>query len=364
MFNFKDPALFVKGTADLFAYNIQTGDLEAYTDTLDTNNLTSSVNEGAINGGLGNPVLIYLPDGATFGGEVTAQDFSLKARQFQTGGQLTYNAPVMVAEKIVATDTTLTVTGTPVAAPGTDASATTYTCFVGDDTKNYGVDPESKQVQGFTAVSGTKYCVQYYANVASAQQLTIPAVFQPGVKRIIIRMACYTKQGLTEKNSPFNGYLYIHIPYAQFVGGDAGVNGSQTEPATTTWTFQALSFKEAVELCNECAQNNALFGYMIYAPCGDRTQAVQSLIVSGGGISVAESAQEQIPVFYVMPDNSTVTPNYSDLAFESEADATATVSDEGVVQGVAEGSTTINISLKSRPEVKTTCEVTVTGAGG
>lgn len=363
MFNFKDPALYVKGTADLAVYNVQTGDLEAYTDTLDTTNLTSSINDGAINGGLGSPVLIYIPDGSTFGGEVTAQDFSLKARQFQTGGQLTYNAPVMIMEKITPTDTTLTVTQTPVPAPGDDATAATYQCFVGDDVKNYGVDPETKQVQGFTAVAGTEYCVKYYINVASAQQLTIPSVFQPGVKRIVVRMACYTAQGLTEKNSSFNGYLYIHIPYAQFVGGDAGVNGSQTENATTTWTFQALSFKQAVQECSECAQNNALFGYMIYAPCGDRTAAVQELVVSGGGISVAESAQEQIPVFYLMPDQSLITPNYSELAFESEAPATATVTDEGVVEGVLEGSTTVNISLKNRPEVKTTCEVQVTAAG-
>lgn len=362
MFEFNDPALFVKGTADMFVFNIQTGDIEAYTDKIDTNNLTSSMNNGEVTGGLGSPVLINIPDSARFTGEVTAQDFSLKARQLQTGGTLSYNAAVMVAEEITATGTTLTVSQTPVAAYGESPDSTTYSCYVDNDKKNYGVDPTTKQVQGFTATTGQKYCVKYFANVASAQVLTIPATFTPGVKRIIIRMACYTAQGANRENSSFDGYLYIHIPYAQFIDGDAGVNGSQTEIATTTWTFSSLSYREAVKACSECALDTAVLGYMVYAPCGDRAQSVEGLVVVGGSVTVATSAQVQIPVYYVMPDNTIVTPNYADLTFESVADETATVSEEGVVEGVAQGNTTININITSRPEIKTTCAVEVTAA--
>lgn len=84
-FRLDNPSMFIKGTADLWAFNPQTGDVDGYTDKLDTTNLTSSANNGEIRAGLGAPVAIYIPDSAAFGGEVTAQDFSLEARQFQTG---------------------------------------------------------------------------------------------------------------------------------------------------------------------------------------------------------------------------------------------------------------------------------------
>ena len=79
-------------------------------------------------------------------------------------------------------------------------------------------------------------------------------------------------------------------------------------------------------------------------------------------MSVAVGEEVQIPVYYVMPDNTLVTPPYADLTFESEAQGTATVSTTGVVEGVLQGNTTVNIKITARPEVTTSCEVEVTGA--
>lgn len=359
-FKLNNPSVYVKGTADIWAFNTETGDVEGYSNKLDTANITSSTNNGEIRAGLGAPVVINLPDSATFTGEITAQDFSLQARQFQTGGTLSYNGTVPFRETITATGTTLTVTNTPVAAYGEPSSNPTYSCYVGDDGVNYQVNPTTKQIVNFTAQEGQSYCVMYFIEAASAQELTVPTVFSPGIKRVMIRMAAYSAQGDSALNSSFVGYVYIHLPRAQFVGGDAGINGSQTENATTTWTFSALAYDEADVTCAECAQDNSVLGYIVYAPCGDTAQSVQSLVVMGGLVTVAEEATAQIPVYYVMPDNSLVTPNYADLTYVSTAQGTATVSTTGVVTGVAAGSTTVNISITSRPSVKTVCNVTVT----
>lgn len=361
-FRLDNPSMFIKGTADLWAFNPQTGDVDGYTDKLDTTNLTSSANNGEIRAGLGAPVAIYIPDSAAFGGEVTAQDFSLEARQFQTGGTLSYNAPVLVSENIQATGTKLTVTGTPVSAYGEDPNSETYFCLVGKDGVNYQVNPTTKEVVNFTATSGQTYCVTYFIMSASARELSIPTVFRPEVKRLMIRMAVYKKQGTADAQGTFDGYLYIHIPLAQFVDGDAGVNGSQTENATTSWQFQAISYSNAAVNCDVCAQNASVYGYMVYAPCGDQAQAVEALVIVGGGVTVAEEGSQQIPVRYLMPDGSTVQPNYADLTYQSEAQGTATVSPDGVVTGVAEGGTTVTISITSRPEVTAPCPVTVTAA--
>lgn len=363
-FRLDNPSLYVKGSADITVYDIETGDVVGYSNKLDTSNITSSTNNGEIRAGLGAPVVINLPDSATFTGEVTAQDFSLQARQLQTGGVLSYNGKIRFKETIEATGTTLTVTNTPVAAYGEPSDAEAYTCFVGNDGKNYKVDPTSKQIVDFSATSGQSYCVTYYVEAASAQALTIPSVFAPSVNRVEIRMAAYQAQGATNgMNSSLAGYVYVILPRAQFIGGDAGINGSQTENATTSWTFSALAYDEADAACDVCAQGNSVLGYMVYAPCNNAAQAVEALVVPGGTVSVsASNGTAQIPVLYVMPDGSTVQPVYTDLTYASQADETAEVSTSGVVTGKQQGSTIIDISVTSKPTVKTVCNVEVTSA--
>lgn len=362
MFNLKNSPIYVKGTADMWIYSIADGSVLAYTNKVDTANFTSSVNAGEIRAGLGAPIVINIPDSSTFTGEVTSADFSLVARQLATGGVLKYNGTVMVRENITATGTSLTVTNTPVAAYGEPSTDEYYDCYVGDDGVNYGVDPATKTIQGFTAESGKTYCVRYYIEAASAQELTIPTAFAPMVARVVVRMAAYKAQGNSEMNSSFSGYLYVHVTRAQFINGDVSIDGSQTANATSSWSFQAISYDEADETCAECARDNSVLGYMVYAPCGDPTQDVESLVVQGDGVTVAVDATEQIPVFYVMPDKSLVTPNYTDLSFVSETPGTASVSTDGQVTGEAQGNTTINISLKARPTLTATCEVEVTGS--
>ena len=361
-FNLNYAPMYVKGTADIWAFNMQTGDVAGYSNKLDTSTLNSTANNGEIRAGLAAPVVINLPDSASLAGEVTAQDFSLQARQFQTGGNLAYNGTVMVQEQITATGTTLTVTDTPVAAYGEPSSNPTYSCYVGTDGVNYQVNPTTKQIVNFTAEEGQTYCVSYFIEAASAQELTIPTVFQPGVYRVMIRMAVYMAQGTSSQQSSFAGWLYVHIPRAQFIDGDGGVNGSQTTNATTSWKFTALSYNEADVTCSVCAQNNSVLGYMVFAPCDYATAAVTGLAIVGGGVTVAEEGTQQVPVLYIMADGTTVTPNYSDLTFESKATGTATVSPTGLVTGAAEGSTTINVSVTAKPSITAICPVTVTAA--
>lgn len=359
-FRLDNPSVFIKGTADITVYDIATGDVVGYSNKLDTSNITSSANNGEIRAGLGAPVVINLPDSATFTGEITAQDFSLEARQFQTGGALAYNGTVGFEEKITATGTTLTVTNTPVAAYGEPSSNQYYSCYVGSDGVNYGVDPTTKEVQDFVAEEGKTYCVTYFMEAASARELTIPTVFAPGVYRVAIRMAAYSAQGRNGMSGSLAGFVYVHIPRAQFIDGDAGINGSQTENATTSWTFSALSYDEADVTCDVCAMDNSVLGYIVYAPCNGPAVSVESLAIVGDGVSVAVDGEAQIPVYYVMPDKSLVTPNYTDLTYTPAAQQTATVSADGMVTGVAQGSTTVTISITSRPTVTTVCNVTVT----
>lgn len=364
------PAIYVKGTAEMLVHDTVTGDLIGYSNKIDTSNFTSSVNAGEIRAGLGAPIAINIPDSATFTGEVTATDFSLEARQLATGGTLTYGATAAIKESITAQTTKLTVSKTPVAAYGEASDSETYACYVDNDGINYGVNPTTREIQGFTAEVGKTYCVMYYIEMASARELSIPGQFNPTVARVTIKMAVYGAQGKSTLNGSRIGNLYVHIPRAQFINGDVGVNGSQTEAANTPWSFSALVYDEADANCSECATDNSVLGYMVYAPCGTNAEmsAVTGLVVVGGVVSVEAGSTVQTPVQYVMEDNSLVTPRYSDLTFVSEAPATATVSEEGIITGVAEGNTTVTVSTKALkpnstdPLYTASVSVTVTAA--
>lgn len=363
--------IYVKGTAEMWVHDLITGDLIGYSNKIDTSNFTSSVNAGEIRAGLGAPVAINIPDSATFSGEITATDFSLEARQLATGGTLKYNGTVAVMENIIATATTLTVTNIPVAAYGEQADNAVFSCYVGNDGINYGVNPLTKEIQGFTAEVGKSYCVRYYMEMASAQELTIPGQFNPTVARVTIKMAAYGAQGNSAMNGSRVGNLYVHIPRAQFINGDVGVNGSQTEAATTPWSFSALIYDETDITCSDCANDNSVLGYMVYAPCGTTAEmsAVKGLVIVGGILSVVEGQSVQTPVQYLMEDNSLVTPKYSDLIFASAAPNIATVSSEGIIKSVSAGNTTITVSTKvlkanttDEPLYAATANVTVTVA--
>lgn len=353
---------YAKGFSEAAVYDVVTGDLLYWTNKLNTGSTSTSMNDGAIEGGVGNKLLANIPDTIRLTGTFEAADFSLEARGLQMGSTVKYNAKSMVREKITATTTTLAITRTPAPAYGQESTADTYYCYVGNDGINYGVDPTSKEIQGFTAEVGKEYCVQYYTNILNAEQLAIPANFSPTIGYMVVKTPMYSENGASAKNSSLAGYLYGFYPRVQFIGGDAGVNGSQTEASTTALNFTALAYDElSDEVCTDCGSEDSVYGYLTYVPCGgDELDAVKGLAIVGGIVSVAVGGKAQLPVFYYMDNGQLITPQYTDLTYESAEAATASVSTSGMVSGVAAGNTTITASVTAKPSLTATATVTVT----
>ena len=348
----KDP-VYVKGTMDVWCHNPQTGDLDYFSNKIQTNQLTTSVNMGAINAGVGNPVVINIPDTAQVNLTITAADMSLEARALSVGGKLSYNGITPIMESVTATGTSLTVTNTPCAPYGVNR----IFCFIDQSGTAYEIDPSTKTVQGFTATSGTSYCVRYFTQQASAQQLTVGANFAPNVETVMIRLPAYSAQGSSANYGSLVGHYYIWIPRMQF-SGSAATEGSQTTPATTDLSGSALSYQEAVQqgVCPDSVQ--ASLAYMVYMPMAGATASVEGLVVIGGSITVGIGDSMQLPVKYVI-DGQLVQPDYADLSYQSSADGTATVSQTGLVEGVAAGDAEITVTLAS-PSLKCVCNVEVT----
>lgn len=360
--NLNNPALFVKGTYNAKFFNPSTGDMVYYSNKLQTDNITSSINLGAINASIGNPTVIQIPDTPKLDLNMTAADFSLEGRALQTGGTVFYNAVTPVDEVVSASGTTLTVSQIPVAPYG----SCNIECTINDGAEAYLIDPDTKQIQNFTATDGTNYCVHYYVNNPSAQGLAVNTMFAPSVVRALLKLPVYTKEGTDDAlSSSLWGYLYITIPRLQF-SGDVSTVGDQTNPATTVMNGTALSYDVACSMglnCGDSASQSKL-AYMVLVPVGSNTQLVQSLLIVGGEITVEQGQTVTVPVKYVMPDGSQVQPDLTQLNYQIEQTSTATVSTAGVVEGVAVGDTTLTVTVPDNTQLTVTCDVSVTSAGG
>lgn len=359
-FNKNYSAVFSKGISEAFLTDPTTGDLLLYDKMFKEGGISQSKNDGAVEGGLYNELLAIIPDTVRETGTLTAADYSLEARGFAMGSEVSYNGTMMYSESIVATSTILTVTRQPVAAYGESSDDTYYWAYVGQDGVNYGVDPETLQIQDFVATVGTTYCVAYYIQSPSARVLATPTAWMPKIATLTIKTPLYSQNGSSLSSSNLWGIKYRIFPRVQLTGGDSSDTMSQTEADTTSWDFSALAYDPTTQECSECASDTTVYSYTIIVPCEGDAALVESIVVSGDGVSISAGDTAQIPVYYVMPDGSLITPTYSDLTYTSADTSVATVSTDGIVTGVASGETTITITVTAKTSLTTTCTVTVT----
>lgn len=354
-FNRAIPPVYCKGTMDIWLHNPVTGDLDYYTNKVQTNQLTTTVNMSPIQAGVGNPTVINIPDSSEISLTITAADMSLEARALATGGELSYNGIVPIMESITANGTTLTVSNTPAIGYGMAAEY----AFIDMDGTAYTIDTTTRQINGFVAENGESYCVRYFTRMPSAKQLRLSTLFAPAVEVATIRLPAYSAQGSTANQGSRVGDFWIWIPRMQF-SGKADVDGSQTTPATTDISGTALSYEEGLSAgyCSESAMS--ALAYMVYLPLAGANSLIEGLAIVGGEISLKVGQTMQLPVKYVI-DGVLVQPDYTALDYESSATATATVSAAGVVEGKAQGSCEITASLDD-PDVSVVCNCTVTTA--
>jgi uncharacterized protein YjdB len=89
------------------------------------------------------------------------------------------------------------------------------------------------------------------------------------------------------------------------------------------------------------------------------------MAVDGADVALAVDETSTLSVIGIYQDNgSSMTGKLSNdtLTFTSGNDEIATVTSGGVVTGISAGTTTIDINVTSKPEVKCYAEVTVTSA--
>lgn len=361
------PNLYLKGMVKQIFRDRATGNIVGYDTVGSEFALTVEKNDGLIEGGFLNPVVKVIPDTVRASGTYTSQAFSLETRQLATGGELAYNGISTVCETIVATGTTLAVEGTPAKSYAQKASDTYGWCYVRESGAgeyqgtNYGINLTTKEVDGFTAVSGTSYDVIYFTNIASAQVLKINDAFNPADLSLEQVYAVFSSQNGSSTQGTRYANCHVVVPHIQLTG-NPGLDGTQTENSTTDGSWMALSDTENADaLCDSCTSGN---GYMYYVmvPCAGATSEVESIAVPGGAVTVGVSATEQIPWLWIMPSGEPIKADYSIMTYEVADNSIATVNTSGQVTGVAAGTTTVTATLieAERPTLTAICTIIVT----
>lgn len=368
MITFSNPYLYAKGTCNVIVSDPVTGDIDYQSSKVQTNQLTTSVDTGAIRAGLGNGIAIQLASDATVDLALTAADFNLAARGMQVGSKPFYSAPAPVCESITATGASLTITGTAVAPQGY-TKVLAYVAkangnnLVGTDGTAYTIG-DGGVVDGFAAESGTTYLVYYWVQNANAQQLTIYSQFAPAVKHVTAQIAVYSTEGSNAGNRGSQvGWLYYIIPRMQFTG-NAATSGDQTSPATTELSGTALTYDAAasVGVCTDCSTPE--LAYMVYVPF-DATEGIEGIAVVGGSVSVTAGGTAQIPAKLYMADGSLVQPDFSALTFTATGAPSGTTvgANTGIVSaGTTAGDFDVAIVLTDKPEIAATVAVSVVSA--
>lgn len=373
VFNFGDPKLFVKGVATVTIIDPTTGSILGFDNTPTESSVTGSVNAGEVTGGIGAPVLILIPDTSRLSGSLSSNAFSLGQRRLITGGTLKQNGIVPVCATNVAPSagvlkipTDVFASNPPVKHYGQPDTDTLGWCFVkvhGSDSyqgSNVGVNLTTGVVNG--SYTEAAYDIFYYSNPASATELGIPSNFIPQTATVEIKFNVYSKQSSSVASGSLAGYLYLIVPRAQF-NGDPGISASQTDVATTDYSWTALrpdADAQSTSDYRDCSNESSNYAYYVYVPCGDVADSVESLFVAGGVLSVAKSKSATIPVKYLMKNGEVAQPSYGDLTYVVTASSLGTVTNGVFTAGSTAGNGKITITLTNNSNVKTVMDVIVT----
>lgn len=355
--SFKKQAFFEKGIAYAEFFDPANDNLLGYSQVVSNFGLNGTMNNGEIEGGVGNQLIMAIPDTARL--NVTAQtaDTDLNSMALPIGGTVVGNGVIETVIGVSATGDTLQLANAVAPLGGQNGAV----CYV---LTSSGADKAAVEavsgvahtitdgtIDDFTAVSGNTYCVKYFITNSSAMQLDIPALFAPKVVRAHFATNLYAKQaGGDALESSVVGIRHYYFPYYFFSAGLQGT-ASQTAPGTTDLSGMCLTYEQALESGSCAAAGAQKYGFIVDEMLGanSSTANIQGIyfIGLGSGASVAAAGTLVLPVKYDVNGSLVNVSDWNAVTFSSAAEATAKFDDahENIVKGVAAGSTTITVSV-------------------
>lgn len=342
------------GNIDLYS---QGGDLIATSQTLTEDSISVEVTGEDVRGGQSNPLLGRYFHDSSF--TMTLRDalFSLEYLALNVGGTIEIGGNILTTEEVtIATENTITVSGTPVEL--FNWGVVGYYRIAGES------DWQKITFTGKNAATtnlpvGTVVCVKYNTQNSGMRQFVVPSNMIPAECTAILTIGLFKADNETKvaDSSSRVGSLVIELPRYQFSGSQE-LSLTSDGVATTDLTGSAL----AVYTGTSC-KDNGYYAVIKEVISGAKwTDGLKALAVANGGeISVAQSGTETLQVYAVYGGivASSIVDN-TKLTFTPDNETYFTVDNTGKITAKSTaGKANLKIVATDKPEVEAVVSVEV-----
>jgi len=377
-FTFKPEELFSKGIVYAEFFDPATDALLGFSHYVADFGLAGSMNNGEVVAGPGAALVMMIPDTARLNITATTADSALNNMALPVGGVVAGNGTVETTIPITANSSSLTLTNAAAPLGGQNGAVAYVLTSSGEDRVAveaasgiaHAVDDDGV-IQDFDAVASNTYCVKYFYQNSSAQQLTIPALFAPKVVRAHFAVNCYSKStGKDVLASSLYKVRHYVFPYYMFTNPLEDTL-SQTATGTVNLSGTCLSYQEAASegVCN--VESAGVYGYVVDEYVGNNTStaAVDGIffVGLGSGVSIVKSTTMSLPVRYSINGALSPISDMSQVTFTA-ADSAVSFADSHsnvMTAGNAAATTSVSVSVtNSRTNItySDTIPVTVTAS--
>lgn len=350
-------AYILAGVSYNRALNQQTGAVIFTTKTTQENGMSITVTEEEIRGGMSNLKLgSYFHDSALTA-NITDALFDLEYVAQNIGSVVSVGADVIASETVTTTAAnSVTVLGTPVAFLGLGTIG--WVSVAGAD-KWQKVTFVGKTAPLVDVPQGTKVCVKYSSNNASARQMNIPAAIIPNEVIWEMHYPLFKGTDASYVSSSQVGELIVTVPRFLF-SGSQDLNITSSGAATVALSGSALASFSGAD-CNDMGQYATMVENIYGKEWYDGLVAMSvegadvSMTTGGGNVTLSVTG------IYENGELSTKPIDNANLTFVSGTTATCTVGgNTGVVTPVAVGNSMITITATNKPSIACYAYVTVT----
>lgn len=342
------------GTITLF--NKATGDIILRSNTLVDSGINFTTTAEDIRGGLANKLLAqYFHDSAM---SLTLNDamFNLQYLALNVGGTITVGGDIMKSEQVVANEGNFTVSEVPQSFMNLGTIGW-YSPVGADEWTKVTFDGAQASAN---VKAGDALCVRYVATDESIEQFVVSAAFVPDQCYALLTLPLF-KGTKTEDYSSSSraGEVQVEIP-SFLLNGTQELSLSASGAATTSLSGNALAVMDGSEGCDGDGYYAKLKQITFNK---DEFADVKAIAVADSVVTIAPTTEQPLEVIALYGGN--VAPRQlsnSKLTFTSKDEAVATVDVDGIVTGVAEGTTVIEVFVTGHTNLEAVASVVVTPA--
>ena len=248
--------------------------------TLTESSLNIGISAEDVRGGEGAGLLGRYFHTSTFELTLTDALFNLEYIAKSVGAEVQAGADVMMNEQLTATDTTLTLSKTPVPMGCGD----TFVWYRGVNEETW--TAVKANGANITVPAAGNYCVKYFYNNAAASKIRIASDYVPATLRLVLKENLYAA-GETNNSQTKVGYVLINIPRFQ-LDGSQELSMSMTGASTTSLKGMAL----ISDGCNAGCEGAGYYADMIQVlDAASWTDGIIALAVDGGKIVTGDEAK-------------------------------------------------------------------------